>query len=149
VTLPFEGIRIIDFTQIEQGPAGTLMLADFGADVIKVERIEHGEIGRAGKFPVEGVSCYWASYNRNKKSLSLDIKQPEAKEIIYKLVRVSDVVASNFRPGVMERLGLGYDDLRAINPRIICAYASGYGQSGPYRDRRGQDLLAQALGGAM
>lgn len=149
MTLPFEGIRIVDFTQIEQGPAGTLVLADFGAEVIKVERIDNGEIGRAGKFPVDGVSCYWASYSRNKKSLSLDLKRPEAKKIIYDLVRVSDIVASNFRPGVMERLGFGYDDLRAVNPRIICAYASGYGQTGPYRDRRGQDLLAQALGGGM
>lgn len=149
MTLPFEGIRILDFTQLEQGPSGTLFLADFGAEVIKIERIERGEIGRDQVPRYRGMSCHWAANNRNKLSLSLDLKRPEGIEIIRRLVRTADVVASNFRPGVMERLGLGYEDLRAINPRIICAYASGYGQSGPYRDRRGQDLAAQAIGGVM
>ncbi len=149
MTLPYEGIRILDFTQLEQGPSGTLMLADFGAEVIKIERIERGEIGRDQVPRYKGMSCHWAANNRNKLSLSLDLKRPEGIEIVRRLVRTADVVASNFRPGVMERLGLGYDDLRAINPRIICAYASGYGQTGPYRDRRGQDLAAQALGGIM
>jgi formyl-CoA transferase len=149
VTLPYEGIRVIDFTQLEQGPSGTQVLADFGADVLKVERIDVGEIGRKQMPQVQGMSFYFLANNRNKRSLSLDLQKPEAKEIIYRLVKVSDIVASNFRPGVMERLGLGYARLRAINPRIIWAAASGYGQTGPYRHRIGQDLLAQAMGGLM
>ena len=149
MTMAFTGIRIIDFTQLEQGPSGTQVLADFGAEVIKVERIDTGEMGRAQMPQVKGVSCFWAANNRNKKSLTLDLQKPHAKEIIYKLVKVSDVVASNFRPGVMERLGFGYQELSQINPRIICAYASGYGQTGPYRDKRGQDLVGQAMGGLM
>jgi crotonobetainyl-CoA:carnitine CoA-transferase CaiB-like acyl-CoA transferase len=147
--MPYEGIRIIDFSQVEQGPAGTQVLADFGAEVIKVEKVNVGEIGRALEPKVNGVACFWAACNRNKKSLTLDLKKAEGKEIILKLVRISDVVASNFRPGVMERLGFGYEDLKKINPRIICAYASGFGETGPYRDKRGQDLVAQAMGGLM
>ncbi len=149
MTLPFEGVRILDFTQLEQGPSGTLILADFGAEVIKIERIDRGEIGRDQEPRYRGMSCHWAANNRNKLSFSVDLKRPEGIDIIRRLVKTADVVASNFRPGVMERLGLGYEDLRLINPRIICAYASGYGQSGPYRDRRGQDLAAQAMGGVM
>lgn len=149
MTLPYEGIRILDFTQLEQGPVGTLILADFGAEVIKVERVDTGEIGRGQNPRYRGMSCHWAADNRNKLSLSVDLKHPDGKKIVRALVREADIVASNFRPGVMDKLGLGYDDLRGINPRIICAYASGYGQSGPYRDRRGQDLAAQAIGGLM
>ena len=149
MTLPFEGIRILDFTQLEQGPSGTLVLADFGAEVIKIERIDTGEIGRGQNPRYMGMSCHWAANNRNKLSLSVDLKHENGKRIIRELVRDADIVASNFRPGVMEKLGLGYDDLRAINPRVICAYSSGYGQSGPYRDRRGQDFAAQAMSGLM
>lgn len=145
----YEGVRILDFTQLEQGPSGTQVLADFGADVIKIERIDSGEIGRGEVFRLNGMSPHWAANNRNKRSLSLDLKHPDGREVLTRLVRDADIVASNFRPGVMERLGLGYDDLSAVHARIICAYASGYGQSGPYRDRRGQDLVAQALGGVM
>ncbi|MCL6443784.1 MAG: CoA transferase [Alicyclobacillus sp.] len=149
MTQVYEGIRILDFTQLEQGPAATQILADFGAEVIKIERINVGEIGRQHEPRVNGMSPHWAANNRNKLSLSVDVKHPEGKRIVLELVKTADIVASNFRPGVMERLGLGYEDLRKINPRIICAYASGYGQSGPYRNRRGQDLAAQALGGVM
>ena len=149
MTLPYQDIRIIDFTQLEQGPSGTQVLADFGADVIKVERIDIGEIGRAQIPQIKGASLWFMANNRNKRSLSLDLAKPEAKEVIYRMVATADVVASNFRPGVMERLGFGYEKLEEINPRIIWAAASGYGQSGPYRDRVGQDLLAQAMGGLM
>jgi crotonobetainyl-CoA:carnitine CoA-transferase CaiB-like acyl-CoA transferase len=140
---------VLDFTQLEQGPAGTQVLADFGADVIKVERIDIGEIGRRQRPQVNGMSCFFLADNRNKRSLSLDIRKPEGRDVIYKLVEVSDVVASNFRPGVMERLGFGYDKLQEINPRVIWAAASGYGPTGPYEKRIGQDLLAQAMGGLM
>lgn len=145
----YEGVRILDFTQLEQGPSGTQVLADFGADVIKVERIGSGEIGRGEVFRLNGLSPHWAANNRNKRSLSLDIKHPDGQAVLRKLVESADIVASNFRPGVMDRLGLGHEALSTINPRIISAYASGYGQTGPYRDRRGQDLVAQAMGGVM
>lgn len=149
MTSAFEGIRILDFTQLEQGPSGTQVLADFGADVIKIERIDSGEIGR-GQFPtLDGYSPHWSATNRNKRSLSVDVKHPDGIKLILELVKNADIVASNFRPGVMDRLGLGYEDLSAVNPRIIVAYASGYGQTGPYAHRRGQDLAAQAISGLM
>lgn len=147
--LPFEGVRILDFTQLEQGPSGTLMLADFGAEVIKIERIRSGELGRDQTPRYNGMSCHWAANNRNKLSLSVDLKHPQGTEIIDRLIAEADVIASNFRPEVMDRLGFGYERASAINPRIICAYASGYGLDGPYRGRRGQDLAAQAMGGVM
>jgi len=147
--MAYEGIRIIDFTQYEQGTAATQVLADFGAEVIKIERIDVGDPNRTLAPFLNGVALWFAALNRNKRSLSLNLKTPEAKEIIYRLVKVSDVVASNFRVGVMERLGFGYEKLSRINPRIICAYASGYGRTGPYWDKRGQDLLGQAMGGLM
>lgn len=150
MTQAFEGIRILDFTQLEQGPSGTQVLADFGAEVIKVERIDTGEIGR-GQWPVmaSNYSPHWSATNRNKKSLTLDIKSEHGRAIVFDLVKTADIVASNFRPGVMERLGFGYEELSAINPLIIIAYASGQGQSGPYVDYRGQDLAAQAMSGLM
>jgi len=150
VTGAYEGIRILDFTQLEQGPCGTQVLADFGAEVIKVERIDLGEIGRR-QFPTvaDGYSPHWSATNRNKKSLSVDLKSKRGIALIMELAKGADIVASNFRPGVMDRLGLGWDALSTVNPRIIVAYASGYGQSGPYTHRRGQDLAAQAIGGLM
>ena len=143
------GIRVLDFTQLEQGPAGTQVLADFGAEVIKVERPLEGEIGRR-QYPTMGdYSPHWSATNRNKKSITVDLKTPEGIAIIHRLAKDADVVTSNFRPGVMERLGLGPETLHEINPNLIVAFASGYGQSGPYRDRRGQDLAAQAMSGLM
>lgn len=143
------GIRVIDFTQLEQGPAGTQVLADFGAEVIKVERPFEGEIGRRQYPTIGDYSPHWSATNRNKKSITVDLKTPEGVDIIKRLAADSDVVTSNFRPGVMDRLGLGTEQLHAINPRLIVAFASGYGQSGPYRERRGQDLAAQAMSGLM
>lgn len=150
MTSAYEGIRILDFTQLEQGPSATQVLADFGADVIKVERIDAGEIGRfQPPFLADGYSPHWSATNRNKRSISVDVKSPEGRRLILDLAREADIVASNFRPGVMDRLGFGWDDLSAINPRVIVAYASGYGLSGPYTHRRGQDLAAQAISGLM
>ena len=147
----FEGIRVLDFTIQEQGPVGTQVLGDFGAEVIKFERPGAGDPMRGGaKDGVNGTPFYgsgFVAFNRNKKSVALNLKVPEGKDIIHRLAAKSDVVVSNFRPGVMERLGLGYQELSAINPRIIVAYASGYGQTGPYRDRIGQDMAGQAMGG--
>jgi formyl-CoA transferase len=150
MTDAFSGVRILDFTQLEQGPSATQVLADFGAEVIKVERIDTGEIGRfQPPFLADGFSPHWSATNRNKKSISLDVKSEAGRELIYRLAADADIVASNFRPGVMDRLGLGWERLSAINPRIIVAYASGYGLSGPYVHRRGQDLAAQAISGLM
>ena len=105
MTLPYEGIRMIDFTQLEQGPSATQVLADFGVDVIKIERIDVGEIGRKQVPQANGMSFAWLANNRNKRSLSLDLRMQEAKDIVHKLVKESDIVASNFRPNVMDRLG--------------------------------------------
>jgi formyl-CoA transferase len=145
-----DGIRIVDFTIQEQGPASTLMLGDFGAEIIKIERPGRGDPMRGGEDGFNGVPHYgtgFIAFNRNKKSVAVNLKAPEGKQIIYDLAKVSDVFVSNFRPGVMERLGFGYDDLVKINPRIIVAYGSGYGQTGPYKDRIGQDMAGQAMGG--
>lgn len=150
MTDALEGIRILDFTQLEQGPSATQMLADFGADVIKVERIDVGEIGRDQyPFMANGYSPHWSATNRNKRSISVDVKSDRGRALILDLVRDADIVASNFRPGVMDRLGLGWAELSSVNPRLIVAYASGYGLSGPYVHRRGQDLAAQAISGLM
>jgi crotonobetainyl-CoA:carnitine CoA-transferase CaiB-like acyl-CoA transferase len=129
------------------------MLGDLGADVIKVERNGTGDIYRGMTFFNKWIAsdespCFMA-WNRNKRSLSIDIKSDEGKAIIHKLVKEADVVVENFRPGVMERLGYGYDDLKKINPKIIYCSASGWGADGPYLSRPGQDLLVQAVSGAI
>jgi crotonobetainyl-CoA:carnitine CoA-transferase CaiB-like acyl-CoA transferase len=148
VIQPYDNIRIVDFTTVEQGPVGTQVLADFGAEVIKVERLSTGDMTRGGeRDSLGGLNPAFAACNRNKKSVTVNLKTEEGKQLIYDLVKVSDVVASNFRPGVMERLGFGFEELSKINPRIIVAYASGYGQTGPYRERQGQDLAAQSIAG--
>lgn len=146
-----EGIRILDFTHLLQGPFATQMLGDLGADVIKIEKTGSGDGYRQWtfmKYRVGGAEspCFLA-FNRNKRSLALNLKSAEAKKIICKLVESSDIVIENFRPGVMAKLGYGYEQLREINPRIIYCSSSGYGQDGPYATRPGQDLLLQTLTG--
>src|SRR5690625_2334207 len=130
------------------GPWSTQILADLGAEVIKIERPETGEWERdlesMGEL-MEGDSPFFHAMNRNKKSLTLNLKNEKAKEIIYRLVEDADVVAENFRPGVLERLGFGYEKLSSINPGIIYLSSYGYGNSGPYVDRPGQDLLLQGM----
>ncbi len=151
-TLPLDGIRVIDFTQVMLGPCATQMLADFGADVIKVERPGAGDLSRGfyGEDSEEAVNnAVFASLNRNKRSVEIDTKSPEGKQMIYDLVRESDVVVDNFRAGVMERLGFGHDKLKEINPAIISASGTGYGETGPYAHKGGQDVLAQAMSGVM
>jgi len=146
---PLEGIRVIDFTHVYQGPTCTLILADFGADVIKVERPGTGDWSRSFGPYLHGESLPFISLNRNKRSIVVSLHEKEGKEITYKLVEKSDVVVNNFRPGTMERLGLGYEDLKKINPKIIYAESSGYGRTGPYAERNkpGHDKLGQAIGG--
>ncbi len=148
-----EGVKVLDFSQLLQGPYTTQMMGDLGADVIKIERNGSGDIYRGMTFFNQWIAgdespCFMA-WNRNKRSLAVNIKSEQGKEIIYKLVKDSDVIVENFRPGVMARLGYGYEDLKKINPRIIYCSASGWGDDGPYLTRPGQDLLVQSVSGAI
>jgi len=144
----FEGIRILDFTRHQQGPSGTALLADMGAEVIKVEE-PGGEQGRRSGLQPDGFSAYFEAHNHGKKSIVLDMRKPQAVEIVRRLVPTCDVVAENYRPGVMERWGLGYEDLCKLRPDIILASASAWGREGPWAKRPGFDHVAQALSGIM
>lgn len=148
---PLSGVRVIDFTQVMLGPSATQVLADYGADVIKIERPGAGDLSRSSiPDDPDGLdNPVFRSLNRNKRSIALDLRKAEGREIIYDLVRTADVVVNNFRAGVMERMGFGYEQLSKINPRIICAFGSGFGQAGPLSHKGGQDILAQALSGVM
>ena len=149
--LPLDGVRVLDFTQVMMGPCCTQMLGDYGADVIKIERVGAGDLSRwsVGEDPDGGNNPVFASLNRNKRSVALDLKSEADRQAALSLVETADVVVSNFRPGVMERMGFGYDDLRRLNPRIIYAVGTGFGLEGPYVHKGGQDVLAQAMSGAM
>lgn len=150
--LPLSGVKIIDFTQVMMGPCATQTLADFGADVIKIERPGSGDLSRNffGEPSEEAMNnAVYSSLNRNKRSIEIDTKSEEGKQMVRDLVKVSDVVIDNFRAGVMGRLGFDYETLSAINPRIICASGTGYGDKGPYAHKGGQDVLAQAMSGVM
>jgi len=144
-----EGIRILDFSHVYQGPVGTQILADYGADVIKVERPGSGDWSRAWGPFVKDVSLPFANLNRNKRSITVDMKQEAGKEVIRKLVKKADVLVHNFRQGVMEKLGFGYEDLKEINPALVYATSNGWGDTGPYaeRGRAGHDMMARAEGG--
>ena len=148
--LPLSGVRIIDFTQVYMGPCCTQMLADYGADVIKIERPGTGDLSRTSLPDKAGLlGPVFCSLNRNKRSLVLDLRKDDERAVVLELARQSDVVVNNFRAGVMERMGFGYDDLSRINPRIIYAVGTGYGLEGPYAHKGGQDVLAQAMSGVM
>lgn len=144
---PLEGVVVLDFSQVEMGPCATQVLGDFGADVIKIERPGAGDLAREHMKHACGESAVFWSLNRNKRSVAIDVRSPLGREAIQRLAAKADVLVHNFRPGVMERLGFGPAELRAINPRLIYAFGSGYGPTGPYRDKGGQDVLAQALSG--
>lgn len=143
------GTRVLDFSHVFQGPVGTQLLADYGADVIKVERPGSGDWSRSWGPFIKDVSLPFATLNRNKRSVTIDLKQEEGKEVVRRLVKESDVLVHNFRQGVMEKLGFGYEALREINPSLIYAASSGWGDSGPYaeRGRAGHDMMARAEGG--
>jgi crotonobetainyl-CoA:carnitine CoA-transferase CaiB-like acyl-CoA transferase len=147
---PLEGIRVLDLTHVLAGPFCTQILGDLGAEVIKIERPGVGDpTRRMPPHTMKDQSLYFMALNRNKKSLTLDLKAPEGKEIFYELTRKADVVMNNFTPGTMEKLGLGYEELKKVNPKIIWASVTGYGQTGPYRERPSYDIIVQAMGGAM
>ena len=148
--LPLDGIRVIDFTQVMMGPVCTQMLADHGADVIKIERKGAGDLSRSTFAPVAGHdNPIFCSLNRNKRSVEIDLRDAQQMELVKALIAGADVVSNNFRAGVMERLGLGYEDCKRLNPRIIYAVGTGFGETGPYAHKGGQDVLAQALTGVM
>lgn len=144
-----EGIKLIDLTRVLAGPYATMLLADFGAEIIKIEVPKTGDDSRAFGPYVNGESAYFMSINRNKKSITLNLKTEEGKDILKKLVMQADVLVENFRPGTMEKLGLGYDVLKEINPKLIYAASSGYGHTGPYSQKPAYDAVVQAMGGIM
>lgn len=148
--LPLSGIRVIDFTQVFMGPSCTQMLGDFGADVIKVERPGAGDISRNSVPDRDGQdNPIFLSINRNKRSISVDTKSDEGRQALRTLIAESDVVVSNFRAGVMERMGFGYEELKELNPGIIWASGTGFGPVGPYASEGGQDVVIQAYSGVL
>ncbi|MEG3149267.1 CoA transferase [Sphingomonas sp. ZT3P38] len=150
-TLPLSGLRVLDITQVMAGPFCCMLLGDMGADVIKIEPPKVGDSTRHSMgFRLKGEdSPGFLALNRNKRSITLDLKSEEGREVLYALVKTADVVVENARPGVAHRLGMGYETLRAINPRLIYASISGFGQTGPWAQRPGFDLIAQALSGVL
>lgn len=144
---PLKGIRVLDLARVLSGPHCAMLLGDMGAEVIKVEKPGEGDMTRSNLPKYQGESTYFMAHNRNKKSITLNFRKPEAKEIFLKLVEKSDVIIENFRAGTMEAMGLSYDVLSAVNPRIILTRISGFGQSGPYADRTCFDGAAQAMSG--
>ncbi len=148
--LPLEGVRVIDCSRVLAGPYAAMVLADLGADVIKIERPGSGDDTRRWGPPfVGGESAYYFAANRNKRSLTLNLKDPRGKAILRALVREADVLIENFKTGACDRLGLGYNDLKPLNPGLIYCSITGYGVSGPLADKPGYDFMVQAAGGIM
>lgn len=147
--LPLAGITVVDLTRVLAGPYCTMMLADLGARVIKIENPDGGDDSRqVGPF-VDGESAYFASINRNKESIALDLKNPADRKVLDRMLATADVLVENFRAGVMEKLGFTWGDLHASYPRLVYASISGFGQTGPYRSRPAYDMVVQAMGGLM
>ena len=147
---PLKGLVVADFSQLAQGPWATQMLGDMGADIIKIEPVK-GDWMRHysyGNLYPEGESISFLSFNRNKRSIALNLKDAKANKVAIDIIAKADILVENFRPGVMDRLGLGYDDMIKINPKLVYCSSSGYGSSGPYLHRPGQDLLAQSISGS-
>lgn len=147
---PLEGIRVVEFSHVISGPICGMLLGDLGADVIKVERPGTGEFYREEAIKNEnGISLVYPNYNRNKKGMTLNIKDPKAREIFSKLIKESDVFIENFRPGLLKKMGLGYEELQKINPRLIMVSISGFGQTGPYAAKTAYDMTISAISGFM
>ncbi|WLW61357.1 MULTISPECIES: CoA transferase [Achromobacter] len=144
---PLSGIRVLELGQLIAGPFAAKMLGEFGAEVIKIEPPGKGDPLRNWRLIHDGTSVWWQVQSRNKKSVSLDLRKPEAQDLIRALVKDIDVVVENFKPGTMEGWGLGWEELRAINPRLVMLRVSGYGQTGPYRDLPGFGAIGEAMGG--
>lgn len=150
MSYPLQGIRVFELTHVISGSVAGMLLGDLGAEVVKIERPVVGEFYREEALKNEnGVSIIFPSYNRNKKGITLNLKAPEAKNIIYKLARECDVMVENYRPGVLDSMGFGYEKLKEINPRLIVVSISGYGQSGPYAMKPAYDMTISAISGFM
>jgi len=149
--LPLTGVRVLDVSQIMAGPFASMLLGDMGADVIKIEPPDGGDQTRhAMGFKLKGNdSLGFINLNRNKRSLALNLKSAQARDIFYRLVETADIMLENYRPGVTQRLGIDYGTLSKINPKLIYASISGFGQTGPWSQRPGFDLIAQAMAGVM
>ncbi len=147
---PLSGVRVLDLSRVLAGPYCSMMLGDLGADVIKVERPGVGDETREwGPPEAGGEAAYYLCVNRNKRSITIDLKQPEGQEIVKKLAERSDILLENYKVGTLQRFGLGYDDIKKINPGIIYCSITGFGQYGPYKDRPGYDFIIQGMGGIM
>jgi len=146
---PLDGVRVLDLTRILSGPFSTMMLADLGAEVIKLEPYPEGDDSRGNPPFVNGESMYYVSLNRGKKSIVVNLKTEEGKEVFYRLLAKADILVENFRPGTMEKLGLGYEILKQRQPKLVYCAISGFGQTGPYRNRAAYDSVIQAMGGIM
>jgi CoA:oxalate CoA-transferase len=146
---PLEGITVLSFCTALSGPFAAMVLGDMGAEIIKIESVDEGDLTRASSHKINGVGSYFLSVNRGKKSITLNLKDERGKNIVFELVKQVDVLMENFRPGVMERLGLDYETIAKINPRIIFASISGFGQTGPYSRKPAFDMIAQAMGGVV
>lgn len=144
---PLQGLKVIELGQLIAGPFAAKTLADFGADIIKIEPPGSGDPLRQWRLLKDGTSVWWQIQSRNKRSVALDLKEPQAQDIVRQLVQDADVLIENFRPGAMEGWGLGPEALQAINPRLIMLRISGYGQTGPYRDKPGFGVVAEAMSG--
>ncbi len=147
--MPLSGIKVLDLSRILSGPFCTMILADFGCEVIKVEAPGGDPSRVAGIFRQEEENPYFVNLNRNKRSIVVNLKTEQGRQLIFKMVKWADVLVENFRPGVMERLGLGYEQLKEVNPQLIYAAVSGFGKTGPYKDRPAFDFIAQAMSGFM
>jgi formyl-CoA transferase/CoA:oxalate CoA-transferase len=146
---PLKGIRVLDMTRVLAGPFCSMTMSDLGAEVIKVEMPERGDDTRAYPPFIKGVSSYFMSVNRGKKSITLNLKNPEAREAFLRIAKKCDVVLENFRPGVTSRLGVDYESIKKVNPNIIYCSISSFGQTGPYTQWPGYDLIVQGMGGLM
>lgn len=147
---PLAGLKVVELTNVMAGPVAGLMLADMGADVIKVERLPGGDDTRRATPPeINGESCAFMIINRNKRGIAVNLKKPEGVDVVRRLIAKADVVLENFRPGTMEKLGLDYASLKAVNPAIIYCKITGFGLTGPYANRAGYDLIAQGMSGIM
>ncbi len=145
--LPLSGVKVVELGQLIAGPFAAKMLAEFGAEVIKVEPPGEGDPLRKWRKLYQGTSVWWQVQSRNKQSITLDLRHPEGQEVAGRLIREADVVIENFRPGTLEGWGLGWEQLSAVNPGLVMLRLSGYGQTGPYRDRPGFGVIAEAMGG--
>ena len=146
---PLKGLRVLDLTRVLSGPYASMWLASMGADVIKIENPKDPDVSRAYYPVINGHSAYYATMNRNKRAVTLNLKSEEGKKLFLELVKDADAVIENFRPGVMDKLGVGYEELKKVNPGIVYASISGYGTYGPYSKKPGYDVVAQAMSGIM